>query len=74
MKSKGIILGDRYQQVIAPKGTDYNKALYISWSCPIAESIASQSINLPNHAEINEEDVKKVVKLITDYNKRSFQK
>lgn len=61
LKSKGILLWDRYQQVIAPKGTDYKQALYTIWSCPIAESLASQSINLPNHPEIREQDVSTIV-------------
>lgn len=61
LKSKGILLWDRYQQVIAPRGTDYAQAGYIAWSCPIAESLASQSINLPNHPEIREQDVSTIV-------------
>lgn len=64
MKAHGIMVGDRYQQVIAPKETNNKKACYETWSCPIAESIASQSVNLPNHAEMTEHDVRKVVSII----------
>jgi dTDP-4-amino-4,6-dideoxygalactose transaminase len=70
MKSHWVIIGDRYQQVIAPKGTDYTKTLYTDWSCPIAESIASQSINLPNHIQIYTKDIKKIVELIKKFDKR----
>lgn len=64
MKKNGVMIGDWYQQVIAPKETNNKKACYKTWSCPIAESIASQSVNLPNHAEITEYDVRKVVEII----------
>ena len=61
LKLKGILLWDRYQQVIAPKGTDYVQAGYIPWSCPLAESLALQSLNLPNHPEITEQDISTIV-------------
>ena len=63
-KSHNIILWDRYQQVIAPKWTNYSMAFYTIWSCPIAEFVASQSINLPNHAQITEKDVRKIVSIL----------
>lgn len=53
MKKKWIILGDWYQQAIAPKDADALSALYTQESCPQAEKIASQTVNLPCHPSVS---------------------
>lgn len=63
-KKKNIYLGDRYQQAIAPKDADARAAGYIPWSCPVAEKIASQTVNLPNHAGLREKDIERVLHTI----------
>ncbi|MDD4151447.1 MAG: DegT/DnrJ/EryC1/StrS family aminotransferase [Candidatus Gracilibacteria bacterium] len=64
MKANGVLLGDWYRQVIAPKNVNYEKALYKNGSCLVAEKLASMTVNLPNHIDITENEAKKVVDLI----------
>lgn len=45
--ARGILLGDWYTTPIAPLGVDYQKISYRVGSCPHAERIASQTLNLP---------------------------
>jgi len=64
-KQNNILLGNRYQQIIAPEKVDYAKAMYIQWSCPNAEMLASRTINLPCHPNLTSKDVEKVIEFIT---------
>jgi dTDP-4-amino-4,6-dideoxygalactose transaminase len=53
LKAKKIYPWDWYQQVVAPKWVGFDKISYSVWSCPIAEKMAQQTINIPNHAGIS---------------------
>lgn len=64
-KTKKILLGNRYQQVIAPENVNYSNAMYTKWSCPNAEKLASQTINLPCHPNLTNKDLEKVIRHIT---------
>lgn len=44
-----IYLGVWYNQVIAPKGFNLNKAFYVSGSCKQAEKVCDQILNLPTN-------------------------
>jgi len=44
---KNIQIGNWYQQAVAPKGLSLDKVFYKKGSCPIAEKICSEIINLP---------------------------
>ena len=46
-KSRGILLGNWYQNVIDPKGVDFSAVGYQTGSCPMAEEAAGHVINLP---------------------------
>ena len=63
-KAQKILLGDRYQQVIAPANTKLEDTIYIPWSCLKAEEFASQTINLPCHPHINDSDIKRIQKIL----------
>lgn len=56
MKKKGILLGDWYDTVIAPGDIDMNCTGYQSGSCPVAEKLATESVNLPTGRHISERD------------------
>ena len=62
MKNHNIILGNWYEDVMGIKGINHSKADYKDGSCPIAEKIASQSLNLPNHMGISIKDAGKIVR------------
>ncbi|MFH1896122.1 MAG: DegT/DnrJ/EryC1/StrS family aminotransferase [bacterium] len=60
-KKQRIFLGNWYSNVIDPKGVDLEAVGYKKGSCPVAEKVATQSINLPVNKKISLEDVKIVV-------------
>lgn len=61
---QNLRLGDWYDTPIAPRGVNYEKIGYVMSSCPSAELIASQTINLPTDIHITETDVKKITDCI----------
>lgn len=63
-KKHKILLWDWYNQVIAPEHTDYKNALFTPWSCPVAEKIASQTVDLPCHPNMSNKDVSRVVDIL----------
>ncbi len=62
-KKKGIILGDWYNTVIAPKDSEISKTGYIIGSCPNAERLSNMSINLPTNRHITLEDAKYIANI-----------
>lgn len=60
----GIILGNWYNKVIAPAYSNLDKVGYQVGSCPEAERIARESLNLPTHHKISFKKAKKVVEFL----------
>jgi len=60
-KKNKIILGNWYDKVIAPKNTIVEKTDYQQGSCPIAEKMAKEILNLPNHLNVSIKQAKKVI-------------
>ena len=65
-KASHILLGDWYNTPVAPSGTDFKKIGYDSGSCPQAEKLAKEIVNLPTHIQIDEKDALKIVKFCQD--------
>lgn len=66
MKTKGILLGDWYDTVIAPRDIDMRHTGYTKGACPVAETLAAQSLNLPTDRHITEHDARFIIEeLIT---------
>lgn len=63
----GIILGDWYNQIIAPKDIAMDKTGYLLNQCPKAEKLAAQSINLPTDRQITDKQADKIIKIINSY-------
>jgi dTDP-4-amino-4,6-dideoxygalactose transaminase len=63
-KKEGILLGDWYDTVIAPRGVDYQKIGYVGGSCPNAEKIAQGTLNLPTDIHTSTRDAKKIASII----------
>lgn len=57
-----IYLGKWYDQVVAPKEVSLKKMNYIDDSCPVAEKISKQIINIPTN--LNDKKYKKVVDIL----------
>jgi len=66
-KKQGIILGNWYDNVIAPKDIDMNKTGYELGSCPNAERLAARSINLPTDINVTIENAERVVEVINGF-------
>ncbi len=60
---KHIILGDWFPQVVGPIEVDVEKFGYKKGTCPIAEKVSSQCVNLPTHHNIDKKDIDKIVSI-----------
>lgn len=58
----GIILGDWYWSVIAPPTSELNRLGYHAGSCPIAERVVTECINLPTHINITPQIAQTIIK------------
>ena len=63
-KKEGIILGDWYDTIIAPRDIDMVATGYKSGDCPQAELYSKKSINLPTNRHISKTDAKCVAGLV----------
>ena len=66
-KARGVILGNWYNTVIAPKDIDLSKTDYLPGSCPNAEVLASRSVNLPTNRHVSLEDAARVAQIVNEY-------
>jgi len=66
-KKRGIILGDWYNSVIAPKDIDLKETGYQAGECPNAESLAAQSVNLPTDRQIMEKQALRIIDVINSF-------
>jgi dTDP-4-amino-4,6-dideoxygalactose transaminase len=62
-----LLIGDWYDTVIAPHDTKLEKMQYIPGSCPQAEKLARETLNLPTHINISKEEAKKIVEFLKSY-------
>ncbi|HUV42390.1 MAG TPA: DegT/DnrJ/EryC1/StrS aminotransferase family protein [Patescibacteria group bacterium] len=70
-KKKGILLGDWYQNIVDPQGVNFEKAGYSWGSCPVAEEIASQVVNLPTYPRMGEKEARRVINLVKAFLKKN---
>jgi dTDP-4-amino-4,6-dideoxygalactose transaminase len=66
-RKNNVYLGNWYAHVIDPKGSSTDAVYYTKNSCPKAESIAKQIVNLPTYPKMEEKDTKKIVSLLKSY-------
>ena len=64
-----VILGNWYSDVIYPHGSDLATSGYRVGSCPEAESLTTQVVNLPTSPTLNEKDVKRVIKVVKEFSR-----
>lgn len=63
-KRNKIILGNWYRNVIDPMGVNFGKIGYKIGSCPMAEKVATLSVNLPTYPKLSQMDLDKIISLI----------
>ncbi len=68
-KEQGILLGDWYDQVVAPCDAACVHIQYIGGSCPRAEHSSRGSVNLPTDDSIHLSDAERVVACINAFSK-----
>lgn len=66
-RQDGIYLGDWYDVPIAPPGVDDARIGYRPGSCPVAERLAQESVNLPTDIHITEQDARRVVASVLEH-------
>jgi dTDP-4-amino-4,6-dideoxygalactose transaminase len=64
---QNILIGDWYTTVIAPFDTNLKSMRYKPGTCPTAETLAKQTLNLPTHINISKEDLKRIIEFIKNY-------
>jgi len=63
----GIILGKWYDTPVAPKGVDLLAAGYKRGSCPKAEKVCDNIVNLPIHINLRKKDISKIIKVLKSF-------
>ena len=62
-RRKKIFLNDGWRKTpIVPPDTDQAKMGYIPGSCPVAERVAKNILNLPTHINISKREVERIIK------------
>ncbi|OGK26172.1 hypothetical protein A2954_04255 [Candidatus Roizmanbacteria bacterium RIFCSPLOWO2_01_FULL_37_12] len=64
VNKQNVYLGKWYDEVVAPKDLDQSRVEYEQGSCPNAEKVCKNIINLPTN--ITEEQAKRVLKILND--------
>lgn len=64
MKKYQIFLSDRWYRSPVDSGSLHRSTVYQSGSCPNAENIAKQIVNLPTHINVNAEDALRICQLV----------
>jgi dTDP-4-amino-4,6-dideoxygalactose transaminase len=66
-KKRGVILNNWYYPAISPRGVLYEAIGYDPATCPIAEKVSFQVLNLPTHPRMTLKKTAKVVEVIEDF-------
>ena len=66
-KKRKLAFGNWYNSVVYPEGVHLARLGYRSGSCPTAEQVASQTLNLPNYLGMTDIEVERVVSLVRSF-------
>jgi len=65
---QNILLGDWYTTPIAPFDTKLDQMKYKNGSCPTAEKLSNETINLPTHINTSQKDAERIVNFLKKWN------
>ena len=68
LRNEKVICGNWYNNPVYPRGIDMSKFGYVDGSCPIAEKVSKNVLNLPTNIEVGKEEGKKIKKIIDNLN------
>lgn len=66
-KKQKLSFGNWYNSVVYPEGVHLARLGYRSGSCPVAERVASQTVNLPNYLGMTSVEVEKVINFVRNF-------
>lgn len=66
-RKQNLLLGDWYTSPVAPDDTNTSKLLYEEGSCPTAEALSRETINLPTHVRCSLKNAETVVAFLKRY-------
>lgn len=66
-RKHNIVLGDWYDQVIAPSEVDLRKAGYTLGLAPEAENVSAHIVNMPVYPRMSNKDVSRVISVYDQY-------
>lgn len=66
-RAQKLNFGNWYNSVIYPESVHLARLGYKSGSCPIAEKIARETVNLPNYLGMSETEVDRVIKFVNEF-------
>jgi dTDP-4-amino-4,6-dideoxygalactose transaminase len=64
---RNFLIGDWYTSPVAPEGTRLHAMGYEKGSCPIAEKLSQETLNLPTHIRMKEKDALRIVEFLKTY-------
>lgn len=64
---RNLLIGDWYTSSIVPDDTNLEKMNYQLGSCPQAEKLAKETLNLPTHINISSNQAKKIVEFVKEW-------
>ncbi len=64
---QNILLGDWYTTPIAPFNTKLDEMKYKVGSCPTAEKLSKETLNLPTHINISKKDAERIVNFLKQF-------
>lgn len=70
-KKQNILLGNWYDTPIAPSVKDERVTGYVPGSCPNAERLARQSVNLPTDRTISKKDAEKIIACVNAFDEQA---
>lgn len=66
-KKQGILLGNWYDSVVSPCHNGCPWSEYVPGSCPRAETLTKEVVNLPTDLVIGDQEVKRIIKSLMSY-------
>ena len=63
---RNFLIGDWYTSPVAPEDTRLDALGYIQGSCPTAEKLSQETLNLPTHIRISKEEAQQILNFLKD--------
>ena len=64
LAEQGLVLNDTWYDVPVGPPRLFGKSAYVAHSCPLAEKLAKHLLNIPTHAGVAAEELKKAIAII----------